>query len=93
MLRSRPQLVKYFEACLALARTGGAYRTEAQREADKGEPARREALRRREALLGATGGACDYFAAALKPYIVTDYERECAPRSVPAKGAAGTAGI
>ncbi len=40
-------------------------------------------------------GTCSVadFAAALKPYIVTDYERECAPRSGSAKGAAGTAGI
>ena len=40
-------------------------------------------------------GTCSVadFAAALKPYIVTDYERECAPRGASAKGAAGTAGI
>ena len=40
VLRSKPQLVKYFEACLALARTGGAYRTEAERDADEDEGAR-----------------------------------------------------
>ena len=44
IMRSRPQLVKYFEACLALARTGGAYRTEAERDADEDEGARRAAL-------------------------------------------------
>jgi len=44
VLRSKPQLVKYFEACLALARTGGAYRTEAERDADEDEVARRAAL-------------------------------------------------
>ena len=42
IMRSKPQLVKYFEGCLDLARTGGAYRTEAEREADGGEAARRE---------------------------------------------------
>ena len=33
VIRSKPQLVKYFQGCLDLARTGGAYRTEADREA------------------------------------------------------------
>ena len=37
IMRSKPQLVKYYEACLALARTGGAYRTEAERDADEEE--------------------------------------------------------
>jgi hypothetical protein len=44
MLRSKPQLVKYFEGCIALAQAGGAYRTEADREKDEGEDARRAAL-------------------------------------------------
>ena len=35
VLRSKTQLVKYFEACLALARGGGAYRTQSQREAER----------------------------------------------------------
>ena len=34
VIRSKPQLTKYFEGCLDLARTGGAYRTEADREAE-----------------------------------------------------------
>ena len=33
VIRSKPQLTKYFEGCLDLARTGGAYRTESDREA------------------------------------------------------------
>ena len=41
MPRTKPQLVKYFEGCLDLARAGGAYRTEADREVDEGEDARR----------------------------------------------------
>ncbi len=41
VLRSKAQLTKYFEGCLALAQAGGAYRTEADREADEGEDARR----------------------------------------------------
>ena len=44
ILRSKPQLVKYFKGCLALAQAGGAYRTEADREADEGEDARRAIL-------------------------------------------------
>ena len=44
ILRSKPQLVKYFKGCLALAQAGGAYRTEADREKDEGEDARRAAL-------------------------------------------------
>ena len=35
VLRSKTQLVKYFEACLALARGGGAYRTQSEREAER----------------------------------------------------------
>ena len=41
VLRSNAQLTKYLEGCLDLARTGGAYRTESDREADEGEVARR----------------------------------------------------
>ena len=42
VLRSEPQLTKYVEGCLALARTGGAYRTEADREGEaKAPPSRR----------------------------------------------------
>ena len=44
ILRSKPQLVKYFKGCLALAQAGGAYRTEADREKDEGEDERRAAL-------------------------------------------------
>ena len=39
VIRSKPQLVKYFQGCLDLARTGGAYRTEADREAAAARPA------------------------------------------------------
>ena len=39
VLRSKPQLVTYFEGCLDLARTGGAYRTESDREAEARRPA------------------------------------------------------
>ena len=41
VLRSKPQLVKYLEGCLDLARTGGAYRTESDREADQARPTAR----------------------------------------------------
>ena len=43
--RSNPQLTKYLEGTLVLARSGSAYRTEAKCEADGGEDARRAALR------------------------------------------------
>ena len=46
VIRSKPQLTKYFKGCLDLARTGGAYRTEADREADEGEDARRAATKK-----------------------------------------------
>ena len=39
VIRSKPQLVKYLEGCLALAQAGGAYRTEADREAEARRPA------------------------------------------------------
>ena len=39
VIRSKPQLVKYFQGCLALAQAGGAYRTEADREAEARRPA------------------------------------------------------
>ena len=42
VIRSKPQLTKYFEGCLALARTGGAYRTESDREGEaRAPPSRR----------------------------------------------------
>ena len=41
VIRSKPQLTKYFQGCLDLARTGGAYRTEADREADQARPTAR----------------------------------------------------
>ena len=41
VIRSKPQLTKYFAGCLDLARTGGAYRTEADREADQARPTAR----------------------------------------------------
>jgi len=44
VIRSKPQLTKYFEGCLDLARTGGAYRTEADREGEVRVP--RAAVRR-----------------------------------------------
>ena len=44
ILRSKPQLVKYFKGCLALAQAGASYRTESERDADEGEDARRAAL-------------------------------------------------
>ena len=40
VLRSKPQLVKYLEGCLALAREEASYRTESEREADADEDAR-----------------------------------------------------
>ena len=43
VLRSKPQLVKYLEGCLALAREEASYRTEAEREADQDDDARRAA--------------------------------------------------
>ena len=43
VLRSKPQLVKYLEGCLALAREEASYRTESEREADQDEDARRAA--------------------------------------------------
>ena len=43
VLRSKPQLVKYLEGCLALAREEASYRTESEREADADEDARRAA--------------------------------------------------
>ena len=46
VLRSKPQLVKYLEGCLALAREEASYRTEAEREADAEEDARRAAAGR-----------------------------------------------
>ena len=39
LIRSKPQLTKYLEGCLDLARTGGAYRTESDREAEARRPA------------------------------------------------------
>ena len=39
VIRSKPQLTKYLEGCLALAQAGGAYRTEADREAEARRPA------------------------------------------------------
>ena len=39
VIRSKPQLTKYFQGCLDLARTGGAYRTESDREAEARRPA------------------------------------------------------
>ena len=44
VIRSKPQLTKYFAGCLALARTGGAYRTEADREAEAARPAAKRAV-------------------------------------------------
>ena len=44
VLRSKTQLMKYLEGCLALARAGTSYRTEAERASDGGEFARRAAL-------------------------------------------------
>ena len=45
VIRSKPQLTKYFEGCLDLARTGGAFRTESDREAQAARPvARRVAV-------------------------------------------------
>ena len=41
ILRSKPQLVKYFKGCIALAQAGGAYRTEADREGEARQPSRR----------------------------------------------------
>ena len=41
VIRSKPQLTKYFAGCLDLARTGGAYRTESARGANEGKDARR----------------------------------------------------
>ena len=42
VIRSKPQLTKYFAGCLDLARTGGAYRTEADREGEaRAPPSRR----------------------------------------------------
>ena len=35
VLRSKSQLVKYFETCLALARSGGAYRKQSERDAER----------------------------------------------------------
>ena len=39
VIRSKPQLVKYFQGCLALAQAGGAYRTESDREGEARRPA------------------------------------------------------
>ena len=39
MIRSKPQLTKYFQGCLALAQAGGAYRMESDREAEARRPA------------------------------------------------------
>lgn len=41
--RSKPQLVKYLEGCLALSRAEASYRTESEREKDEDEDARRAA--------------------------------------------------
>ena len=41
VIRSKPQLTKYFQGCLALARTVGAYRMESDREAEARRPTAR----------------------------------------------------
>ena len=39
VIRSKPQLTKYLQGCLALAQAGGAYRMESDREAEARRPA------------------------------------------------------